>query len=110
MYPLMEAQPFASTMQADLIRQVEAARPRYLVYASIQASWLANQNSDPTLLRWAEKLVATCYETVGIADILGKNQTVYRWDAQVKGYRPRSKYLVYVFRRLGDGPCPLGNY
>jgi len=110
MYPLMEDQPFAATMQADMIRQVEEARPRYLVYANIQSSWLASKKSDLTVLRWAEKLVATCYEAVGIADIVGKNQTVYVWDAQVKGYAPKSKYLVYVFRRLGDGPCPLGPY
>jgi hypothetical protein len=42
--------------------------------------------------------------------MVAKDRTIYVWDAQAKGYTPRSKYLVYVFRRKSADACPVGGY
>jgi hypothetical protein len=38
-YPLMEKQKYAPQMQNDMMRQLQDARPRFLVYADVARSW-----------------------------------------------------------------------
>ncbi len=45
MYPLLEKQRFAPQMRADMMRQLEKARPRFLVYEDAELAW----NWKPTL-------------------------------------------------------------
>ena len=44
MYPLMEAQKFASRMQQEMIAEVQAAHPRYLVYVDNHHLGIADRN------------------------------------------------------------------
>jgi hypothetical protein len=96
-YPLMEEQKYASTMQKEMISEIEAARPEFLVLIDVPFSWLMQAHSDTTIFSWAEKYLDSNYERVGIADI--GDTTEYRWGDQVKGYHPRSKWTVSVFKR-----------
>ena len=100
MYPLMESQPFAIAMQNDLIREVESARPTYLVYVhvNLRASWLATPSSHPALLGWLERYTSE-FDRVGIVDLVSRERTEYRWDAAAREYSPVSPYWVAVFRR-----------
>jgi hypothetical protein len=38
-YPLMEKQKYSGQMQSDMLRQIQDARPRFLVYADVARSW-----------------------------------------------------------------------
>ncbi len=96
-YPLMEEQKYASTMQKEMISEIEAARPEYLVLVDVPFSWLMQTHSDTMIFAWAEKYLDSSYERVGIADI--GDTTEYRWGDQVKGYHPQSKWTVSVFKR-----------
>jgi hypothetical protein len=51
-YPLMEPQPFARRMQVDMIREIEAAEPRMIVFVSVGSSWLKRPKSDRHILDW----------------------------------------------------------
>lgn len=51
-YPLMELHPYAAKMQDDMIAQIEAARPAYVVFVSNPLSWLAQPDSEKKLLNW----------------------------------------------------------
>jgi len=42
----MELKPFASAMQRRIIREVEAADPRCLIFVSATRSWFARLGSD----------------------------------------------------------------
>ena len=96
-YPLMEEQKYASTMQKEMISEIEAARPEYLVLVDVPFSWLMQAHSDTEIFAWTEKYLDSNYERVGIADI--GDTTEYRWGDEVKGYHPRSKWTVSVFKR-----------
>lgn len=98
MYPLMEPQPFAARMQDDLIREVEAARPVYLVHVNLHASWLATPASHPRLMQWFAAYVRE-FERVGIADVVSRDVTRYRWDAAARDYTPESSIWIAVYRR-----------
>ena len=96
-YGLMEEQKFASQMQREMTDEIEGAKPEYLVKVMVPASWLRKANSDPAILYWAEKYIADSYRVVGVADIA--LETTYRWDDAAEGYRPLSKYSVFLYKR-----------
>jgi hypothetical protein len=62
-YSLTEEQKYANTMQRDLISQIEAARPDFLVYIQ---DWLIRPGSDRTIFPWFRRYVVTKYRLVGI--------------------------------------------
>jgi len=96
-YGLMEEQKFASAMQQEMIGEIEKAKPEYVVKVMVPASWLRKTNSDTAILYWAEKYIRDDYRLVGIADI--GMTTTYHWDDAAEGYRPLSKYSVYLYKR-----------
>jgi hypothetical protein len=108
-YPLMESQPYARTMQEEMIQEIESAHPTYLVFVGIGLSWLPRPGSDQTILQWASRYTQACYGLVGIADIDAPDSTKYAWEDGVMGYRPASQELIYTFRRTGDAPCAVSH-
>jgi len=96
-YGLMEEQKFASRMQQEMIGEIEKAKPEYVVKVMVPASWLRKTNSDTAILYWAEKYIRDDYRLVGVADI--GVTTTYHWDDAAEGYRPLSKYSVYLYKR-----------
>ena len=97
-YALMELQPFASAMQQQMIREIESADPRYLVFVRVAGSWLYQENSDQTIFGWFDQYHRT-FKRVGVVDILPRRGTVYRWDADAVGYTPRSDMWLMIFER-----------
>jgi 4-amino-4-deoxy-L-arabinose transferase-like glycosyltransferase len=57
MYPLMEPQPFARTMQREMMAEVERANPKYIVSVMSPFSWLVRPDSDRTIIEYAQKKV-----------------------------------------------------
>jgi hypothetical protein len=97
-YPLMEAQRYAGRMQEEMIREIEAASPAYLVFVNVSTSWLVRPSFDPGILTWLRRY-ASDFEVVAVADIVSVERTEYRWDAEARNYAPKSPYSVMVFRR-----------
>ena len=105
-YALMEPQPYAKTMQEEMIREIESAHPRYLVYCRIPISWMAKKESDQGIVHWGNRYVQQCYDPVGVADIFSGTESGIVWGEQaVRKYEARSADLVYTFRRKSDAPC-----
>jgi hypothetical protein len=99
MYGLMEKQPFAISMQEDMIRQIEKARPKYIVMVNTTFSWLESKDSPDLIFRWAARYLHANYEPAGIVDIQSPTTTIYLWDRQVAGYSPKSDSSVIVYKR-----------
>ena len=68
-YELMEPQPFVHQMQLEMIREIESARPKFLVLVVLNKSWLAVGDSDKTIFRWADRYCDEKYEEVGLVNI-----------------------------------------
>lgn len=102
-YPLLERQKFAHRMQMEMIREIEAARPKYIVYAQ---SWGTNFNSDRTILRWAPKY---CFDNYYLDGIVQTNcssvtdwetyHTDYVWGEKSSSYKYDPNRCIYVFVR-----------
>jgi hypothetical protein len=103
MYGLMERQPYAEMMQEQMIREVEAARPAYLVDVSVAKSWLIRPTSPHTLLNWKKEYLRDHYDRVGVVDIVDSATTRYVWGPEARSYTPVSHAFVEIFRRRGEG-------
>jgi hypothetical protein len=66
-YGLMEQQPYAHQMQTEMIEQIEAARPKYIVMVSpmLRTSWLWYPTSDKTVFQWVDDWCRRNYHVVG---------------------------------------------
>jgi 4-amino-4-deoxy-L-arabinose transferase-like glycosyltransferase len=106
-YPLMEPHPFASTMQREMIREIEEAAPIFLVLVMVPGSWTARLDSDPTILNWMERYARVCYAKVGLVDIQTVQRTEWHWD-ELSDLIPRSSFSVHLYRRDREASCRVG--
>jgi hypothetical protein len=97
-YPLMELQPYATGMQQAMIREIESADPRYVVFVRAVGSWLVRENSDKTIFGWFEQYQRDL-KRVGVVDIPSRQETVYRWGDDAATYAPRSDVWLMIFER-----------
>jgi hypothetical protein len=98
-YALMEPRPAALKMQQQMISEIEAACPKYMVVVNVGTSWLVMHDSCQLIFNWMEQYVRSNYIEAGIADIVSPERTEYRWDEAVAHYVPESQYYVTVWKR-----------
>lgn len=102
MYGLMEDQPYAERMQMQMIREIEAARPAFIVFVNVGFSWLARESSRKTIFNWGGRYIDSLYDTVGTIDIIDPHSTRYLWDTEeLRYYQPVSANYVTVHKRKG---------
>jgi len=99
-YPLMETQPFAAKMQDEMIRQIETAKPEYIVWVTIKSSWDSDEDSIQHIFKWWDPYRDTYYMRVGVADMPLFGITTYRWGEDAASRPPKEKRNLIVYRRL----------
>lgn len=77
MYPLMEPQPFAAQMQQEMIREIEKARPKFVVFVAIHTSWLDAPESSRAIFDWLEQYSASNLKPAGLVNLVSAVQTDY---------------------------------
>lgn len=102
MYGMMEDHPYNLSMQKEMIREVEAARPRFIVFTPISGSWLSTPRSDRTLITWLSDYQNKHYSLVGVTDILSDSETVYKWHDEARAYTFQTPRRIYVLERVDD--------
>jgi 4-amino-4-deoxy-L-arabinose transferase-like glycosyltransferase len=70
-YSLMEDQAYWPAMQKQMMQEVEANRPAYVVYVGIWVSWAFRPDSPQlgALNPWMEQYVANGFEDVGLVEL-----------------------------------------
>jgi hypothetical protein len=107
MYPLTERQALASRMQDEMIREIEAAHPRYIVFVATRASWVSGPEPDRRVLEWADRYLRSCYDVVGVAERSPAGSSNVHWDAEATNYQPQSQDITYTLRRRSGSPCAV---
>ena len=87
-YDLVEPTPFALQMQQEMCREIKAARPEFIVFVHVDASWLAEPNSSRFIYQWAAGYVGNHYRLVGLADIVSATRTDYYWGDRAAQAHP----------------------
>jgi hypothetical protein len=101
-YPLMENQPYATTMQQQMIREIELAKPEYLVLVVNRYSWQLEQTSDLEILSWAKKYAAANYDRVGIVDCRLNQPQIELWGDDAKNYGGKLEQYLDIYKRRQD--------
>ena len=74
-YALMEPQPFALTMQREMIQDIEKNRPEFVIFADNVMSWNRHEESDGSIFNWWDAY-KTNYTLVGMTDIISPTNTI----------------------------------
>jgi hypothetical protein len=103
-YGMMEPQPFARRMQAEMIHDIETSRPEFIVYVDDPMSWFRYPDSDLGIFNWWDAY-QTNYTLVAIADVLSSSNTVYVWGPDmVKHYGGARGSALEVYQRITNSP------
>ena len=98
-YALMEPQPFAQSMQEQMMREIESAMPLFLVTVKTHPSWLARPESDRTIFEWARRFAREHYEQVGTVEGDETGRARVSWSGAAGEAGPRAEILARVYRR-----------
>jgi hypothetical protein len=103
-YALMEPQPYASAMQRQMIHEIEALDPRFVVFVKVWSSWVVRPDSDKTIFLWFDHYQKR-YDRVGIVEIVSLGQTRYLWGPEAAAYTPSSDAWLAIFERKHAAPA-----
>jgi hypothetical protein len=104
-YPLTEPQPLAATMREEFIREIEDARPQYVIYDNILSSWCSavipgeTQKILDSLNDWWSGYSAKNYQLVGVVDTSEDQPSRFFWDGQLSDRTNVSLPAISIFRR-----------
>jgi hypothetical protein len=104
----MEQQPYALAMQRELIEEIEAGRPRFIVEVKSPQSWLTRPASHRNVLSWMRRYLEACYAKVGVADAGTTSAPVVRWGEEARDWMPAGDNVIVTYRRTGDEACRAG--
>ncbi len=99
-YPLMEPQRYAVQMQREMIREIEAAQPKYVVFVAVTTSWLRRPDSYTEIFDWFNRYSTADFQLDGLVNIGSQQQTDYYLPLSVdpQSIRP-SEYYLLIYKR-----------
>ncbi len=99
-YGLVESQKYAGQMQHEMMREIEAARPKYLVFVVVATSWLKLPNSETEIFGWFDRYSAADFRLDGLVNIVSQEQTDYYLPLLVDPRSIRlSEFYLLIFKR-----------
>ena len=101
MYDLVQLHRYASQFQRQMIADITAVKPDYLVLVPISSSWLNWPGADNTLSEWSAQYTREFYYRAGVAYIY-PDRTYYVWGNDPLPDRKDLGYQVGVYKRKGQ--------
>lgn len=98
-YGLMEQQEFAHQMQMEMIHEIEAARPKYLISIVMKDSWLERPGSERLIFSWANEYTAQNYDVVGFINLVAHDHTDYYFGSAPKSVPALGDYILVYERK-----------
>jgi len=98
-YPLMELHDLAPKMQEEMIGEIEAAKPKYMVFVNTRASWLIKEQSKDRIFSWFAKYQKENYTLVAVVQIVSLDETRYNWDVSSGEDSMPKRNCLNVYRR-----------
>jgi len=108
-YGLMEEHRYALSMQREMISEIEAAGPEYIVYVHIRTSWIPWTRSENLIFTWAHQYLEEQYDLRGVVDIRKSGKTQYLWGAEAVSYKPGSDGYIEIFKQKESGSSAARN-
>ena len=85
--------------QREFVRDVEKAKPRYIIFYNHSISLMVQPNTDRYIWEWYDKYIKD-YNMIGCVDMIdGYMVANYVWREKLAGYQPQGKNLIYIYER-----------
>jgi len=100
-YSLMEDQPYWPVMQKQMMREVEANRPAYVVFVSNPFSWNLRVGSPQVmaLVPWMNQYLSNGFEEAGVVELADPEPHYFWGDEAHEHHQPGREILI--FKRKG---------
>jgi hypothetical protein len=98
-YGLMEAQKYAPQMQQEMIREIERAHPKFLIFVVMPDSWLQRPESERMIFTWANEYTAQNYTVAGFVNMVAPDRTDYYFDNVPQSVPQLGKYILIYQRK-----------
>jgi hypothetical protein len=98
-YGLMEAQKYATQMQQEMIREIERARPKFLISVVMPDSWLQRTESERLIFTWANEYTAQNYTVAGFVNMVARHKTDYYFGNVPQSVPQLGKYILIYQRK-----------
>jgi hypothetical protein len=102
MYPLLESTPYTLRLQEEFKKEAESSNPEYVICVNMDTSWFngyVRADLAKPLFDWVNTYPRKYYDVVGVADIISRDESIYRWGAEARDYRLKSDKYVIIFKR-----------
>jgi hypothetical protein len=99
-YNLVELHDYALIMQKEMIREIEANEPKYIVFVNARISWLIQENSERYIFKWSEDYIKNNYLLVGSMDISPKQIGRLITGENLKNFKSHTGQTVSIYQRL----------
>lgn len=95
-YEMIADHPYAHQFQEEMVKEIEAAKPKIVIMVSISASWFARrvEKVDNYIFEWSQKYINDHYTQAGIVD-----NGVFCWDTPQVPCRPKTSIWVGIYKR-----------
>jgi hypothetical protein len=103
-YPLTEPQPLAPTMRQEFKKEIETARPEYVVRVNILLSWCSAVVPGQTekilddFQKWWDA-ESQNYQLVGLVDTAQDRPSEFFWDEQLSSRTNTAPAEISIYRR-----------
>jgi Dolichyl-phosphate-mannose-protein mannosyltransferase len=98
-YGLMEAQKYAPQMQQEMIREIERAHAKFLIFVVMSDSWLQRPESEQTIFTWANEYTAQNYAVAGFVNMVAPDRTDYYFGGVPESVPQLGKYILIYQRK-----------
>jgi len=98
-YGLMEPQKYAGQMQQEMIREIERARPKFLIFVVMPDSWLQRPESERSIFNWAAEYTAQNYSVAGFVNMVAPDKTDYYLGTVPQSVPQLGKYILIYERK-----------
>ena len=92
-YGLMEPQPLAEWMQGEMIAEIKASKPKFIIVADVYFSWLYSGGSKFIIQEWADRYLHENYDLVGVVERPVGSDALYRWDESGASLPPHFQWI-----------------
>jgi hypothetical protein len=95
----MEAQKYARQMQEEMIREIEGARPQYLISVITNDSWLQRPQSDRLIFTWANEYTAQHYAVAGFVNMVAPPGRTDYYFTNIPQTVPQLGNYILIYER-----------
>jgi 4-amino-4-deoxy-L-arabinose transferase-like glycosyltransferase len=93
--------PYAQEMQQEMMTQIKEARPEYLVFVKVAASWDLRPDfgrmAGTAMMRWLPQFVKDNYEPAGL--VIVRPQSEFYWEKEEVNRPPSQEPFIGIFKR-----------